>query len=57
MHIMKKKCGIPLRSLVFVCLLTSPFGSMPGNVSWCSSPASGSLFKATSDLQSVAVSF
>ena len=38
-----------------VCLLSS--GSVSGNVRWCPSVALGSLFKATSAPQSVAVSF
>ena len=40
-----------------VCLVFSSYGSISGNVNWCPSPACGSLFRATSNLQSVVVSF
>ena len=53
-NIIKECGGIHLSR---VCCLSSSSGTDSGNVRWCSCLALGSLFKAASGPQSVAISF
>ena len=56
MQIVKKTGGTGLSRIQ--CLpLFSLSGSAPGDVRWCPSLALGSLFKATNNPRSVAISF
>lgn len=57
MQIMKKN-KVEFDSAEFsVCLLSSPSGSISGNVRWCPSVALGRMFEAISNPQSVTVLF
>ena len=53
----EKITQIMKKSMVEFISLFSLSGSAPGNIRWCPSLALGSLFKATSNAQFVAVSF
>ena len=57
MQIMKKNEVEFIPAESSVCLLFYPSGSVSDNVRWCPRLALGSMFKATSNPQSVAVSF